>query len=75
MQCNVERENVHYGVSYRRLSDWTRLQWALCSHNTQQASTFYAVRGGDAALPKLLWEGLLLLTLKGNNSTVIYLPL
>ena len=43
-----------YGVdvAYRRLSDWTRLQLALHSSQTQRASPFSAVSGGDAALPK-----------------------
>jgi len=42
--CNVD-------VAYRRLSDWTRLQWALLWH-MQQASPFSAMRGGDATLPR-----------------------
>jgi len=43
-------------VAYRWLSDWTRLQWAL---HTQRASPFSAVTGGDADVPKLLWDFLL----------------
>jgi len=38
-------------VSYWRLSDWTRQQWAL---HTQWASPLFAVRDGNTAVSKLL---------------------
>ena len=47
--CAQLRASMWYrgvDVANRRLSDWTRVQ--------QRASPFFAVRGGDAALPKLL---------------------
>jgi len=46
-------------IAYRRLSDWTRLQWALYSWRTQRASLFFAVKGGDEALPSYFVEDLL----------------
>ena len=65
-QCNVKRENVARGVdvSNRRQGDWIHLQWVLCTL-TQRMSPFSAIRGGDAALPKLLWEDLLRFLLDG----------
>jgi len=41
-------------VAYLRLSDWTRLQWPLCSYSsrlTKRVRAFSAMSGGDAALP------------------------
>jgi len=58
-------------VAYRRLSDWTRLQWALPLH-TQRASPFSAVRGGDAALHKLLRD--LVLIVCARNVRVLLSP-
>jgi len=40
-------------VAYQQLSNWTSLQWAL---HMQWVSPFSAVRVGDAALRKLLWD-------------------
>jgi len=67
VSCNVVGVSVmchwHWGVdvSYPLLGDWTRLQWALHSLHTQRASPFSVVRGGDAALPKLLWDFLFII--------------
>ena len=62
-QCNVTyRDNValiRCGCSIPAAERWTRLQWALHSQHTQDASPSFAVRCGDVALPKLLWDFLL----------------
>jgi len=46
-------------VANRQLNDWTRLQWTLCM---QHASPFSAMRGGDAAVPKLLLGRLVIIS-------------
>jgi len=46
--CNLD-------VTYRRLNDWTSLQWALYSLHTQRLSAFSVVRGDNMTPPRLLW--------------------